>query len=363
MTLRVMNGMDQGSTGQISWELAGCTVNDSLVDSFGTGTPRFGDTTHRYWFTDNGTGEFRIDFPTTFSGDVIWGSFAFQPVAGGSQGGDAWGIHRGGSTWTSGGILDATYGVFHLDWQGGVLYQFYDGAGTAVGNPFSLENSKWYWFDFVCTATATGTLTVKMNGNTIVNNVSGDYVGTSGAGSAAYSFCIDPSKNGWLWDDFAFGDGAGSLNITFLGEQWIQIILPDGDSTNTGFTTLLPTTPVDRYSKINEAGSEDDDTSYCDTAALSDEYTVTLAALVDSPISGGIAGLQLSQRGRRSSGVDVTTLRSRVDSGGTYYNGTDKVMADTYDNVTDIWEQDPNAGPAAWTETTVNALLASGIMV
>ena len=92
------------------------------------------------------------------------------------------------------------------------------------------------------------------------------------------------------------------------------------------------------------------------------EYTVTLGNLVTSPITGGILCYQQIQRARRSSGVDTVTLRNRLFSGAAYYNGTDKVTGDAYENVNDFWELDP-ATAAAWTETNVNALLASGIMV
>ena len=360
-----MNGCDMGSTQAIGWELAGCTVGrDTSTDSFSVSTPVF--TGRRYQrHTWGSSSEWRVDFGTgKFTGDTIWGGFWWKTNSLRNQtAGNIFGIHRGGSTWISGGTHSAAFSVFSIQWMGQYsnIYQCHDANNSAVGDKFTMYEGVWHFISFEVSATGTGNLTLKVDGKVVCNNVASDYAGTSATGDQ-YSIALTPRCT-HEFDDWIFGDGAGTVNNAIPEPHFIQPIWPDADSSNTGYTTLLPTTPVDRYSKINEQGSQDDDTSYCDTAAVSDEYTVTLGNLVTSPITGGVLAYHQVQRARRSSGVDTVTLRNRLKSGTTYYNGTDKVTGDAYENVNDFWELDPDTGPAAWDETGINQIRASGIMV
>lgn len=365
MTVRVINGCDMGTNFSENWPLADCTVgHDGAGDSYPTSTPiRSG---YKYMRTAWGSSaEFRIDLPSTFSGDTVWGGFWWRMEARpgtGKRG--VWGLHRGGSTQTSGEPHNSTYSVFTLyslgersDW-----FVIHDGTDTQVGDPFIMREDQWYWVSFVCTATDSGNITVKIDGNTVVNNESGDFRASASAVGSSYQFYgyLNFSSANQLWDDFVFGDGAGSDNTGIPSPSLIQIIHPDGDDTNTGYTTLLPTTPVDRYSKINETGVYDDDTSYIDTAALSDEYTVTMDNV---PVTtSDIWAFKTVHRARRSSGGDTVTLRPRIEISATYYNGTDTVTGDSYVNVVDIWEDNP-ADSNPFEDADINGLNVSGIMV
>jgi len=366
MTLRVMTGCDMGADGVDMWELAGCTVGqDAAVDTFGTSTPDPVFSGRRYFQLNFAAGgEYRVDFGTgKFTGDTIWGGFWWNHnFSTGAPLDSLIGIHRGGSTWTGAGgtVHDAAFSVFSMHWQGedSNQWEIRDSNDSKVGDSFMSFTDVWVWVAFVCVATGSGSLTVKIDGKTIVDNVSGDYAGTSATGDE-YSLCFTTPYEAH-YDDLIFGDGAGSTNSGLPPPQRIEPIWPDGDSSNTGFTTLVPSSPTTRWEKIEEQGTIDEDTSYCESAAVSDEYTVTMEDILASPAS--IKAYQQTQRGRRASGGDTVTLRNRLFSNATYYNGTDKVMSDAYENVNDIFEVDPDTS-ADWTETNINAVLASGILV
>ena len=360
MTLRVAASFEHGANITAMWAALGHSHNDDGTDSFQTATPRWAGS--RYWRSNAAsTSEQSTHLKAgLFSGNIFWGGLAFRSLAGSGTASSVFGLHRGATAYTTdvtGTLENATYGVFYLNWISGTSYQVHQGDGTALGSPFTLDDATWYWLSWEVNSLDAGTLTFRVNDADIITALAGDYAGTASTGSY-WSFLIDSGKSGWEFDDMIFGDGAGSVNNSIPTDSRIVILAPDADDSNTGFTVRFPAGPDNIFSKIAES-PQDDDTSYVESGTVSDQYTVTTADLPFSP--SAIRAIQTVFTARKT-GTDLITVRPRIYSGAAYYNGVDLALGSDYLSQGDLWELDP-ATAAAWTETNVNALKVSGILV
>ena len=196
----------------------------------------------------------------------------------------------------------------------------------------------------------TGTVEVKIDGTTVVNFGTGD---TRNGGAVGTIDRISMGANSGTplrIDNLVIMDDQGGLNDDFIGDVVIEARVPDGNG-NYSQWDGSDGNQVDNYLQVDEGPPHDGDTTYnnAQVAAEKDTYTVEdLVATTGSvlAVQGGIiarhegAGGTLRQMLRRSS-TDQFGSAVTPGSGFTYHN--------------ELWEEDPNAGPGAWTITNVDA--------
>lgn len=365
MTLRVAASMDHGGVANstagpaLMWNNIGCSLRQATATELENSVAGPFDgrwhATDKYWYFSSSVSGSRVMFPPTFVNDTFWIGFSYYRVSGGSTAGDMFGIQRGLATWDgTSSFVNTGFDVFRINWVSGNDFQAVDAAGTSIGSTFEITEDQWHWFAAEVDATPTGTLTIKIDGITVVSAASGDFQGTSTVSQELYHLCVDLGKGAAGYDDIIVGDGEGSVNTGIPDDTRIETLVPTGDDSLTGFTSTT-------WDKVDDFDLSDDDTTHTAASAVSDQYTLTTGTIGTSPSS--IIGCQLLTKARSTDG-GLATLRPRIDSGGTYYNADDFFLPPIdYLCNSFIWELDPDAGPGAWTESAVNAVKPSGIIV
>jgi hypothetical protein len=157
-----------------------------------------------------------------------------------------------------------------------------------------------------------------------------------------------------LFDDFYICDTTGSTNNNFIGPLKVEEIVPDGAGNSAQFT---PSTGSN-WQNVDETPADDSGGSgtYNTSATANNKDTHTMSALTN--IDGTIYGVQVDSITRV---VDATThthtnivRRSTSEANG----AAPTISSTSYVAVSDMFEQDPAAGPGAWTVTNVNAMEA-----
>jgi hypothetical protein len=232
-------------------------------------------------------------------------------------------------------------------------------GSTFLGIAYNVfRPGSFYYFEAKVTIhNSTGSVVLRSNGQQVLNltNIDTKNGGTADAADTVEIRGIDGEtsidRGNTLFDDWYIADGTGSNNNDFIGPLKIETLLPDGVGNASDLTPLSGT----NFSNVDEI-EIDDDTTYVSSATITDKDTHTMSALTD--IDGSIFGMTISSICRvedvTTHGLTNVVRRSTSESSGA--NPT--VSSTSYVVVSDIFEQDPAAGPGAWTVTNVNAMEA-----
>ncbi len=229
-------------------------------------------------------------------------------------------------------------------------------AGVVIAKAYNVcHPGRWSYIEIKLLISATvGVIEVRSNGAEILNETglntrnggAGDdmdnvyLVGVDGSGADEY-------EQG-LFDDYYIVDETGSNNVDFLGPIKIEEILPDGPGDSADFTPNAGS----NYQTVDET-PRDDDATYNEDTVSTNKDLFTASNLVT--LNDTIFGLAINALGRVTDGTPYTlvTKIKRSTSEGT---GTGASITDTveYVSVSEIFEQDPAAGPGDWLVTTIN---------
>lgn len=154
-----------------------------------------------------------------------------------------------------------------------------------------------------------------------------------------------------LFDDFYICDTSGSANNDFLGPLKVEELHPNGAGNSAQFT---PSTGAN-WECVDETPANDD-TDYVSESTANDKDTHTMTNLAN--IDGTIYGVQVDAITRVEDATTHThtniVRRSTSEANG----AGPTISSTTFVAVSDIFEQDPAAGPGVWTVTNVNAMEA-----
>jgi hypothetical protein len=201
--------------------------------------------------------------------------------------------------------------------------------------------------------------------NGFVNGVAaGTFSGNTKKGTVAGCDSIGLGTN--MVDSFGVSAGAGMFgahryysDLYFdpgaarggrWGKMFTRDLFPTGTGSNTGLTPAAGTD----FGSVSERGTQDDDTTYIQSATLNATTTLDMANV---PIMAATPTI-LAVRPYAIAKVDFPGDRSvanAIRSGGTVYLGTSEPMTTEYMGVHEAYTQDP-ATSANWTEAGVNAL-------
>lgn len=211
-------------------------------------------------------------------------------------------------------------------------------------------------FKFLISDTV-GTVDVQVNGQNVLSLTNQD-TRNGGSGDDCDTIeldGVDGNNNAdyanTLFDDFYICDTTGSTNNNFLGPLKVEELNPDGAGNSAQFTPSAGA----NWQAVDETPS-DDDTTYVSSATANDKDTHTMGNLVN--IDGTIYGVQVDAI-TRVEDATTHTHTNIVRRSTSEANGAAPTISSTsFVAVSDMFEQDPAAGPGAWTVTNVNAMEA-----
>lgn len=151
------------------------------------------------------------------------------------------------------------------------------------------------------------------------------------------------------FDDLYVCDTAGAANNDFLGDRKVVALLPSGAGSSTQFTPSAGS----NFQNVDES-APDDDTTYNSSSTIGHKDLYAMGDLAST--AGTISGVMTSFRARKDD-AGTRTLKSKIKSGATEGNGTDRNLSTSYVTYNDMFEQNPDTS-APWTGSGVNGMEA-----
>jgi len=211
-------------------------------------------------------------------------------------------------------------------------------------------NNTWCYIEFKCTISNSGYYEVRVNG---VNVLSGTGNLRYTSNSYANGFRLGENLIGDV-DDFYLCDNSGSINNDFLGDVKVELIMPNANGSNNGWT---PSSGTDRYAVVND-NPPNDDTNYVYSNTSGDTFTVNLSNLTSV---GLVRGVQVSVMNRKDDASSYQ-IRPAIRTNANNYLGSAQSVNDSYKCAMQIWEVNPYTG-TNWTLSEINALEAGASLV
>lgn len=238
--------------------------------------------------------------------------------------------------------------------QAGVITAFRGGSslGTSAAGaiPIAGASLNWCYLEVGVVLSATvGTITVKVNGTTVMaltglNNCggTGTVCGAWKAGSGANTDNI--TSINFMHYYFADATGGSPWN-TFIGDVRVQTLLPTADNSvqfshnglgsNHANAALVPPVPNTDFNSDSTSGHQDSFNMGTIAASLTTVFGVNVKVLAEKSDAG------------------ARNLQTVVISGGTTSTGTSTGLQQTAQQLKTMYQTDPNTS-AQWTAANVN---------
>jgi len=229
----------------------------------------------------------------------------------------------------------------------------YDDAVLARGG--EIHQNRWHCIEFrLVVDNAAGVFQLKVDGTQVID-FAGDTQATANANVASFriGFRIITNAAVCYYDDIAFNDVAGGVNDSWIGRGGIPAVFPIGVGASTDLG-LFPNTGEANWEDVAEV-PPNDDTSYVFDDLIDDHDSYEMDDLI---ATGTVAAVQWLARAK-SDLVGNPEIMRVLRIGGVDYDGAADIAIDAdYDYYTEILDQDPNAGPGAWTVAAINGMEA-----
>lgn len=279
-----------------------------------------------------------------------WIGFAYRP-SGGLTNGIFFRIYEG-TTHHLSLSMDNTTGII----------QVLQGNGTVlVTSLTSAITNQFYYIEFhFIIDNTTGAVGLRFNGQTS-DEVAATGIDTQNGGTAAWTrFALDgdaSSSQDEDYDDLYVLDDVdsgivGAPNNDYLGDMIVECLEPDG----AGASTQLTPSAGANWQNVDEIPGHDGDTTYNESATVSNQDTYAMDPLVfidDDDIKAiQVAGVMRKVDAGARSGRNI--IRHVSD-----FYGATRVLSTSYEYQRDIAEgANPFAGTTQWTIANVDALQA-----
>ncbi len=196
----------------------------------------------------------------------------------------------------------------------------------------------------------TGTVEIRLDGTIVLNLTSQD---TRNGGAVGTIDNVQLGANGGSplrLDNLVIMDDQGGINDDFVGDVVIEARVPDGNG-NYSQWDGSDGNQVDNYLQVDEGPPHDGDTTYNNAQVALDKDTYAVEDLVAS--TGSVLAVQAEMIARHEGAGG--TLRHMLRRSSTDQFGSAVTPGAGYTYHSELWEEDPNAGPGAWTITNVDA--------
>lgn len=251
----------------------------------------------------------------------------------------------------SGTVLHITVVAHHVDRSLRIFRGSTTGTLLAQTDPYVWQPFTWHYLEVqVFVDDASGTVEVRQDGVTRLT-----YLGdTRNGGTTALVDSIglsasESSGDITFLDDFYILNDQGAVNNTFLGDQRVYPLYPNG---NGNYSQLVGSdaNSTDNYLLVDEPGTPDD-ADYVGSATDGDQDTYTFE---DMPVSvGTINGVEARIRAYKSD-TGTKQMRALHRRAATDSAGADFTLPTTIPaNFRELWELDPSDS-AAWTISRVD---------
>lgn len=209
----------------------------------------------------------------------------------------------------------------------------------------------WHHFEMkVFIHDSTGTVEVRVDGTTVVNLSSFDTRNGGAVGTIDNILLQANSGTPTQIDNLIMMDNLGGINDDFIGDCVIEHRAMNGNG-NYSQWDGSDGNQVDNYLQVDEGRAHDGDTTYNagQVALEKDTYAAQDLVATTGSVLAVQAGLIARHEGQGG------TLRHMLRRSSTDQFGAALTPGGGYTYHSELWEQDPNAGPGAWTIANVNA--------
>ena len=216
------------------------------------------------------------------------------------------------------------------------------------------ENQKWHYLEIkVVVHDSAGTVTINIDG-TEVHSLTGADTRNGGA-----SGIIDRIGHGtnsgtaahMYFDDYYILNDLTSINNDFLGDCVVETLNPDGNG-NYSDHVGSDADSTDNYLLVDDAPTPDDDTTYVEAGTALDKDSYTFAAMA-ADSGATIFGVQAGHYIRHTGAGGTMRALHRRSSTDAFGDAATPASSYTFEGY--VWNEDPQAGPGAWTVTNVDA--------
>lgn len=223
---------------------------------------------------------------------------------------------------------------------------------TAAGIIFA---GFYNYLEVLCTVDgAAGVVTVNLNNVQQLNLTSQD---TDNGGAVPEINAImfqGGNPSGTLIDDVYILDTTGAApQNAIMGDTRVESLVPVADGAVLDFPVLEPVSPTTHFDKVNDL-TPDDAVSFVGSEDAADVDTFDMETLSDPGGSSVIFGVQQLVYARKDK-VTAKSVRTIARVGGTNYQGAINPLDTAFDYYRTMRQQNPDTGPADWTESGVNA--------
>ena len=197
-----------------------------------------------------------------------------------------------------------------------------------------------------------GSVLLKIDGTEYISVTDADTKNSVNAYADRLYFGAQASTGALIYfDDLYVCDDTGSYNNDFLGDCRIETLFPDEAGSSTQWTPSAGS----NYENVDDAGSNDGDSTYNSSSTADQVDLYGMAELTATPVA--IHGIQEAIVARKDD-AGSRSVRVMLRSDGTNYdNGSDLSLSDSFAHlVMPPRERDPSG--EAWVKATVNALEA-----
>jgi hypothetical protein len=223
-------------------------------------------------------------------------------------------------------------------------------GGTTViadSGGVGLPTNTWMNLEMkVKVANAGGTVDVRLNGINILS-FTGD---TQNGGTASIdNIQFEGVANAdMIFHDIIINDDTGGVNDSWMGDNQVDVLFPDGDGTTNNFTPLGAGA---NYVEVDET-EHDSDTSYNEDATVNDVDLYTFANLPALPGTATVRGVQIVASVKSDDGgAKSLALIARPVS--TNRIGATQSITSAYLFYREISDVSPETS-SAWTETEID---------
>lgn len=210
------------------------------------------------------------------------------------------------------------------------------------------------YLEVLCTVDgAAGVVTVNLNNVNLLSLTSQD---TDNGGAVPEINAIQfqgGNPSGTFIDDVYINDTVGAAPQNgIMGDTRIESLVPVADGAVLDFPVLEPVTPTTHFDKVNDL-VPDDAVTFVGSEDAADVDVYDMQTLSDPGGSSAIYGVNVLLYARKDK-VTAKSIRPIIRQGGTNYQGAINPLDTPFDYFSEIFQQDPDTGPADWTETGVN---------
>jgi hypothetical protein len=224
-------------------------------------------------------------------------------------------------------------------------------TGTTTENSTKpIPRNEWVYLEISVidfSATASGNVTVRLNGELILSSTLGFTLTGSGTGGGVTLAGGGVNQIGY--DDFYICDDVGPYNTTYIEDGEVLSLFPNGPGDETDYSVFGAAT---NWEAVIEQPF-DGDTSYVYSSNDGDQdlYTVANMSIGNTFV---IPGIMVNMVARRDN-VDPINVIGLIKSSGNVGTGSPIPLTSSYLNYQQVFEREPVTNNP-WTETLVNGL-------